>query len=317
MSLCKWRTSSPDLLDSIPPELRETSNLTISSSPSDCPKSLGIHWDMVRDSLFISLPDVMDHHLPTKRVVASLVARIFDALGWFSPATLPAKALLQQTWALTLGWDDLLPDHLHSKWEEWVTDISSLADHPIPRHFGLDQPIVSRQLHGFADASTIAYGGAVYMRTFYANKEVSVDLVSSKTRLTPLKLLSIPRLELCGALVLAQLLDLTADDLRIDKTAVYAWADSTAVLGWLHKAPSRLTVFVANRVVKITTLVKATQWRYIESETNPADILSRGSLPSKLLTNKTWWKGPPWLSLEPALWPRRPDINFDRELPDI
>ena len=98
---------------------------------------------------------------------------------------------------------------------------------------------------------------------------------------------------------------------------VYAWCDSSAVLGWLNRSPSSLLVFVANRVGEVCSRIPADQWRYVATHQNPADYASRGLLPQELLQKDLWWNGPPWLSLCPKEWPRRPDINLDRELPDI
>lgn len=207
---------------------------------------------------------------------------------------------------------------MQTKWHSWLIELPSMTSHPIPRHFGLpDKTIVTQQLHGFADASTLAYGGVVYLRTFHADTEVTVDLVSSKARVAPLKSLTIPRLELCGTLLLSQLLDAVASDLSIPKSTIYAWSDSSAVLGWINQTPSRLNVFVANRVSKLTSLIAPTQWRYVSTLNNPADLLSRGVLPQALRYNHLWWEGPPWLLQDPSCWPRRPDINLARELPEL
>lgn len=80
---------------------------------------------------------------------------------------------------------------------------------------------------------------------------------------------------------------------------------------------TRLPVFVAHRINKISTLIDLNQWRYVETSMNPADLLSRGLPPKELLSAQLWWKGPLWLVKEPALWPKRPDINFTRELPEL
>ena len=98
-------------------------------------------------------------------------------------------------------------------------------------------------------------------------------------------------------------------DLSIPVEAIYAWTDSSAVLGWLKTPPNRLKIFVSHRVTDITTKLAADHWRYISTHSNPADMVSRGVLPSDLLQNQLWWKGLPWLVSALTHWPRRPDID--------
>lgn len=320
MTICKWRTNSPELFDSIPEHLRETDDLEITSSPGVCPKALGLHWSTTHDTLHVATPPVDLDEVTTKKSVASTVARTFDAMGWFSPAILPARILIQEAWKLQLGWDIRLPEDMQLRWRVWTSQLSLITLHPIPRYYGVaNKVILSQQLHGFADASTKGYGGVVYIRTFYSDATVNISLISSKARVVPLRKNppTIPRLELCGALLLAQLLDAVTKDLSILRAAVYAWSDSSAVLGWINKEPSKLNTFVCNRVTKLTALIAPTQWRYVSTIFNPADCLSRGVLPQDLMTTTLWWQGPPWLSQDPAQWPRRPDINLNRELPEV
>lgn len=239
-------------------------------------------------------------------------------MGWFTPATLPATVLLQETWEQQVGWDDTLPDQLFQRWKAWVIKMPGITKHPVPRHLGLSNRVVqTRELHGFSDASTQAYGGVVYLRTFYTTLEVTVNLITAKAQVAPLKPMTMPRLELCRAVLLAQLLRLAAADLDIDDSSIYAWTDSAVVLGWTTKPPSKLSVFVGNRVAKLTALVEPSHWRYVNMACNPADLLSRGTSPDTLLETELWWKGPDWLSQEPSQWPRRPDINLGRELPEL
>lgn len=318
MKLRKWRSNFIELLQTIPEELQETSDLSIATSLGDYNKALGLHWNTTDDNLHIATPDVNLTEPATKRRISSVIAQTFDVLGWFTPATLPAKTLLQRVWALKTGWDTEVPKPLQEEWLEWLRELPSITKHPIPRHFGLENGIImSQQLHGFADASKLAYGGVVYLRTFYVSTEVTVDLVASKVKVAPRKPMTIPRLELCAALTLSNLIRSVADDLKIADDSIYAWSDSSAVLGWQNKSPSLLKVFVANRVIKISSLFSSSQWRYVQTNCNPSDLLSRGMAPSALLTSQLWWKGPPWLMEDPRCWPRRPDINLDRELPEM
>lgn len=318
MTLCKWRSHSEELLATVPQHLRETSNLTIVTDPGGHSKTLGLHWDTKEDCFHVATPEADPEQQATKRIVASIIARTFDVLGWFAPATLPAKVLLRESWAMHLDWDDPFPAELQQRWSAWVSQLPLITSFPIPRCLGSSSSVVvSRQLHGFSDASLIAYGGVVYVRTFYADLSVSINLISSKARIAPLKALTVPRLELCGALLLAQLMTAVARDLAIPEESVFGWCDSSTVLGWLNKDPSHLCTFVANRISKLSSLVSSPKWRYVATGSNPADLLSRGVPPQVLGGTPLWWKGPVWLALDPSQWPRRPDINLERELPEL
>ena len=182
MTLCKWRSSSTQLLQTIPEELKESGDLHISLDPTACSKELGIYWNTTSDTLHVATPTLTDTGTPTKRQVASAVARAFDVLGWFAPATITVKILLQQLWEKKISWDEKIPEVLLKPWELWKTELPSLTLHPIPRRLSQhSEPVISRQLHGFCDASTAAYGGVIYLRMLHANTSVSVSLVTAKT----------------------------------------------------------------------------------------------------------------------------------------
>ena len=129
--------------------------------------------------------------------------------------------------------------------------------------------------------------------------------------------MTIPRLELCGALLLSKLIVSVAVDLDVPREHLYACCDSAVVLGWLNMVPTKLRVFAANRVGDIGARIPAEQWRYVATDLNPADCASRGLPPCELIQKELWWKGPPWLQKDPELWPRCPDINLSRELPEL
>ena len=164
---------------------------------------------------------------------------------------------------------------MSKKWTAWIMDLHLLGKQPIPRRYVRnDSPPVSTTIHGYCDASVMAYRGVVYIRTMHQDSSVSVTMISAKIRLAPLHSVTIPCLELCGALTLAKLLSSVVKDVQLDITQVYAWTDSTIVLGWLRKAPTRLKVFVANRIMQIKELVHTMSWHHVNTRHNPADILS-------------------------------------------
>ena len=148
------------------------------------------------------------------------------------------------------------------------------------------------QLHGFADASQAAYGGVVYLRTMYQDQTVDTAIVIAKSRVAPVKVMTIPKLELCGALILSQLLDFTRNELNIPLEQMYAWTDSSTVVRWLNSNTANLKIFVANRVEDIRSRVPATHWKHVPTDSNPADLVSRGTMPKELLDMSLWWEGP-------------------------
>ena len=142
----------------------------------------------------------------------------------------------------------------------------------IPRCYSpTKELIVSSQLHGFSDASEEAYAGVVYLRIEYSTKRVHTSLVTSKTKVSPIKRISIPRLELCGA----QILNIPVD-------SVFAWTDSTVVLSWLSGSPRRFKTYVGNRVSFIIDQLPPERWRHVPGPQNPADCASGGLFPAQL-----------------------------------
>ena len=135
------------------------------------------------------------------------------------------------------------------------------------------------QLHGFSDTSADAYSDVVYLWMQDTVGNVHVTLVTSKTRIAPIKQLSIPRLELCGAQLLVKLLSRTRATLNIPLESVVARTDSTIVLNWLDGNPRRFKTYVGNRISFILSHAPSKHWRHVKGEQNPADCASRGLYP--------------------------------------
>ncbi|CAH2096233.1 unnamed protein product [Euphydryas editha] len=171
------------------------------------------------------------------------------------------------------------------------------------------------------DASERAYGACVYVRSLNGKDHCMVRLLSAKSRVAPIKPTTIPRLELCGALVGARLYDKVINSLRAKISRVYCWTDSTIVLGWLQMLPCKLQPFVRNRVADILEKTDTCIWRHVPTSMNPADLISRGVNISTLHKLDLWWSGPEFLMEDSSHWPSqvkhsgllpetRPDVSL-------
>ena len=305
--LKKWRSSSTEVLDSIPEDLLEPlpQQDLVDMHSASYPKALGVAWDSREDTIatHVSLPA---NFVSSKRGIISDIARTFDVLGWLSPAILPMKLLYKQLWELQLNWDDEVPGGLKKKHLKWREELPLLATVRLPRFYYSQRNPTRVELHGFCDASQDAYAAVVYVRATYSSSPPSSQLVTSKTRVAPLKQRTIPQLELCGAQLLAKLMDSTRHTLNITLEDCHAYSDSTIVLAWLGSSPQRYKIFIANRIVSTITLIPSTAWRHVPTLENPADCASRGLPAKELKHHNLWWHGPPWLLNSPFHPPPQP-----------
>ena len=191
-------------MEHIPLELRDSQPFQILPSDDDYTKTLGIEWNANKDHFRLTIAEPPPRKNLTERGLTSDIAKTFDILGWFLPSTTLVKILLQKLSELKVDWDDPIPTEVRAQWR---SELPLLATKHIPRcYFPADATTAQVQLHGFSDASERAYGAVVYIRTCNETGDANISLLISKTKVAPIKRLSIPRLELCGAQLLAQLM---------------------------------------------------------------------------------------------------------------
>ena len=260
-------------------------------------RTLGVQWDSREDVFeFHSDASWTERDDITKREVLSIIARIFDPLGLIQPTMITLKIFLQDLWKRGIGWDEGIPDDLKREWLALERAIRDLKDVKIPRAV-LQSEWIRLELHGFSDASEQAYGAVVYVRTVNDQNKVQVSLLCSKSKVAPIKRLTLPRLELVGALLLAKLMNSVRSNIKLNFNAVHYWTDSCIVLDWLNGDPSRWKTFVSNRITKIQDLSDVCQWHHVSGKSNPADIVSRGTKAIREIPE--WLSGPSFLYDEP------------------
>ncbi|XP_070132577.1 uncharacterized protein [Drosophila bipectinata] len=241
----------------------------------------------------ILLEDYVDDVLTGANREDELLANKNELLQLMSHAKLDLDKWVSNSSLIYLDWDSELPPNIAEPWLKCRADLDTLRKLQIPR-FVLSKED-SIELHAFSDASTKAYAAAVYCRCRNKDGTYSVSLMAAKTRVAPLKQQSLPRLELCGALLLSRLVRSLKEGLRHMEIQVVAWCDSTIVLSWLSYPPSKMKTFVANRTSEILEPLPRHTWHHVSSKENPADCASRGMTTSQLLEFHLWWNGPPWL----------------------
>ncbi|GFW57562.1 uncharacterized protein TNCV_544711 [Trichonephila clavipes] len=256
-------------------------------------KTLGVSWKPNLDCFLIKVKVCLDSSY-TKRDVLSTIAKIFDPVGLMALVISKAKIFLQHLWRSKLEWNDLLPAEEYREWQQFLESLENINNIEIPRRIVAFPEVI--EIHGFADASERCYGAAVYCKSKNLKSETLVRLITSKSRVAPIKSLTIPRLELCAAVILAKLVKRVVAALQLETAELYLWSDSMIVLAWLRKEPMDLKTFVQNRVAKIQELYPNQLWRHVPSDQNPADLVSRGVNPDKLLQQNLWFNGPTFLS---------------------
>ncbi|WP_253302409.1 DUF1759 domain-containing protein [Wolbachia endosymbiont of Psylliodes chrysocephala] len=266
---------------------------------------LGILWDFKYDNFICDIQNLGKfQEIPrTKRGLLSAAQKMFDPIGFTAPVTLLPKLLLQETWKLKLSWDQKLPEEIIERFESWLKNVKFLSLCAIPRHIAEhrdEQDIKHISLHVFVDASKLAYASCIFVRLEFEEK-VLVTLLLAKTRISPVKPITLPRLELMAALTVQQV-----DYLR--NRPVFFWSDSMVTLTWI-KTKGNWNTFVDNRVKEIRKLSTVDQWNHVPGVLNTADILSRGCNGKQLL-EKQWWCGPDWLKNKRELWPNG-EMIFD------
>lgn len=298
--LRKWASNSLELLSYLPETALYNQNVSFDLDENNIIKILGLKWNPSTDMFSYTVNPL--NRTCSKRNMLSELARIYDPAGYLSPLTFSCKILIQQLFILGLEWDDIPPQNICSRWETYKHELTQVSEITIPRLIPNNKNY-NYELHGFSDASERGYCAVVYIRASN-NFDISTFLVCAKSKIAPLKTISIPRMELCGAHLLSKLMTFILNAyLALKFLRLYAWTDSSVVLSWIRSSPHKWKTFVSNRVAQIQDKISPDCWHYVHTADNPADCGSRGLSPSELRNHLGWWVGPSWLSRPHNEWP--------------
>ena len=305
--LTKWLSSDREVMASIPEKERAGSVKDLDLDHLPIERTLGIQWNVDKDSFEFNVQ--LKQKEETRRGILSMMSSVFDPLGFLSPYILLAKLILQELCCGGIGWDECVGEQSLAQWKSWVNGLPELLHVSIPRCFKLvTTEVMQYELHTFSDASMKAYSAVTYLRMVYSDGTSSCSFVQGKSRLCPLKVMTIPRLELSAAVLAVTMNKQIQAELTLPIAEVCFWTDSTAVIQYIRNESRRFHTFVANRVAKIQSATEASQWHYVGTEDNPADDGSRGLTASEFIENPRWLMGPEFLCKTIEHWPQPPEV---------
>ena len=312
MSLHKISSNCPDLLLSLPnckvtaiANFRDKDPFATTDNSVPQSKTLGMisngEDELLFDAQTVNTRKVTQRKVNTKEDIAKSFARVYDPLGLICPIVVKARIIMQQTWTESKLWKAPLSEQTKAQFQEWIDDFQQIASIKIRRcliNKGQENFITNQEVHVFCDASKEAMAAAAYLVTSYENQPNSSNLAFAKTKVAPLKAITIPKLELQAAAIAVELTDQIKEAFELAENQIYFYTDSKNVLNWLLTTAKRLKPFFANRVGQIQMKSSLNNWRYVPSNMNPADIASRSSTVEQLKDASQWWHGPAFLITE-------------------
>ena len=278
LHLTKWTSNKREVLEAISyTELsKELKNADLERDTLPTERDLDLQWNIEQDKFQYNIG--LNDKSAARRGMLSIVSSVYDPLGFVSPFILRAKMILHQLCRMKLAWDSPVPERELQCWNKWLAELQTLEELSIdrcfkPEAFGEPSEI---EIHSFSDACEAGYEAVSYIRMINNKGEVHCAFVIGKSRLTPLKYVTIQRLELSAATVAVKLDQTIRKELEYKITQSFFWTDSKAVLRYIYNENRRFQTFVANRLTVIHDGSDPNQWRYVDTDSNPADDASKG-----------------------------------------
>ena len=297
LRLHKFASNSKDVLEALPANDRakDLKDLDLRRDTMPVQRSLGTYWCIESDTFGFRI-ELRDKPA-TRRGILSTISSVYDPLGAVSPVILVGKQILQALCRQNVSWDDPIPEDILPLWEKWRTELPLLEKLRFPRSLkptDFGDP-VQTEIHSFSDASDNGIGQISYLRIVNHKGEVHVSYLLAKSRVAPLKPISIPRLELTAGVISVNVASMLKSELDIEDIKCYYYTDSEILIGYINNDARRFNVYVGNRVQHIRDRSSPGDWFHVPGKENPADEASRGLTAKELLENDRWFTGPKFL----------------------
>lgn len=307
-----WLSNSSVVMKTLNGENSQSDKM-ISLLEEDREKVLGMWWRPTQDVFTFSLKYnktedavMRGETIPTKRQMLKLIMSVFDPLGFLSHFLTLPKILMQDVWRSNINWDEAIKTEQFEQWSLWLRELPSIEKLSIPRAY-FSSNVLEVEMHTFVDASEEAYAACVYFKAAI-NNTAECRLVTSKSRVAPIRSCSIPRLELQSAVLGSRLANRVMKDHRFNVIRKIFWSDSRTVLAWIRSDHRKYHQYVACRVGEIIELTDIRDWRWVPTNQNISDRATRKVVP-EIASDDCWFKGPDFLYQCEDQWPVEKEIN--------
>ena len=303
--LCKWLCNKKEVPEAVPDSERVAGLQDLNLQALPIERTLGVLWDVNNDEFTYSMkPNIQPL---TRRGLLSAVSAIYDPMRLITPFTIRGRKLIQDLVREKVSWDEPLSEQHLAGWQECLQELEfgpkiKVDRCLLPKEFW---DISQAELHHISDASTAAFGAASYLRVVNTQGQIRCNLLFSRSRVAPLRQMTIPRLELAASTLAVQQDEMIRRELSIPINHSFFWTDSTIVLAYIRNETKRFHTYVANRLAVIHAGSTVGQWRHVSSEHNPADDITRGLSMQDLIHSTRWFHGSEFLS--------KPTIKEDAE----
>ena len=292
--LHKVASNCEEVMTAFPQEdlAKDLANLDLSKDDLPLQRSLGLLWNLKADCFTFQISSADKPF--TRRGVLSVVNSLYDPIGIVAPVTITGKILLKAMTTENGDWDEPLPESYLAAWKDWTESLQSLQHILLPRTYfnhSISQGSPCDLLI-FSDASEKAIASCAYIVSCRTNQSSEIGFVMGKAKVAPSKGHSIPRLELCAAVLSVEVADFVVKQLDVKLRNVRYFTDSKVVLGYISNRTRRFYTYVSHRVQRILNSSDPSQWSYVDTKSNPADVGTRG-VSAPQMGESIWLKGPP------------------------